>query len=114
MNAHCFVNDVKVQRFCFILLGEVRLWFQSLEQLNNITWPQLQNLFRQRYSKVGNTWEQLLHAWRSFSFDENTETVDSYVTWIRQVATLLGYKEPQSWEYSKTHFQQNYTVYCFQ
>ena len=69
MNAHCFVDGVKVQRFCLTLLGEARLWFQSLEPLNNITWPELQNLFRQRYSKLGNTGEQLFHAWRSFNFD---------------------------------------------
>ena len=55
----------------------------------------MQNLFRQRYSKLGNTQEQLFHAWRSFNFDENTETIDSYVMQIRQVATLLGYGEPQ-------------------
>ena len=54
MNAHCFVHGVKVQRFCLTLLGEVRLWFQSLEPIN-VNWPELQNLFRQRYSKVGNT-----------------------------------------------------------
>ena len=80
MNAHHFVDGVKVQRFCLTLLGEARLWFQFLEPLNNVAWPQLQNLFRQRYSKVGNTQEQLFHAWRSFSFDENTDTIDSYVT----------------------------------
>ena len=45
--------------------------------------------------------EQLFHAWRSFNFDENTETIDSYVTWIRQVATLLGYGEPQILEVFK-------------
>ena len=101
MNAHHFVNDVKVQRFCLTLLGEARLWFQSLEPLGNMTWPELQNLFRQRYSKLGNTCEQLFHAWRSFSFDENTETIDSYVTRIRQVATLLGYEEPQILEVFK-------------
>ena len=101
MNVHHFVDGVKVQRFCLTLLGEARLWFQSLEPLNNITWPELQNLFRQRYSKVGDTWEQLFYAWRSFSFDENTETIDSYVTWIRQVATLLGYEEPQILEVFK-------------
>ena len=28
-------------------------------------------------------------------FNENTETIDSYVMQIRQVATLLGYGEPQ-------------------
>ena len=54
MNAHHFVDGVKVQRFCLTLLGEARLWFQSLEPIN-VDWPELQNLFRQRYSKVGNT-----------------------------------------------------------
>ena len=72
-----------------------------LEPLNNITWPELQNLFRQRYSKVGNIQEQLFYTSRSFSFDENTETIDSYVTQIRQVATLLGYGEPQILEVFK-------------
>ena len=55
MNAHCFIDGVKVQRFCLTLLGEARLWLQSLVPLNNITWLELCNLFRQRYSKVGNT-----------------------------------------------------------
>ena len=95
MNAHHFNNDVKVQRFCLTLLGEARLGFHSLEPLEDTTWPQLQNLFSQKYSKLGNMHEQLFHAWRSFTFDENTETIDSYVIQIRQVATHLGYGEPQ-------------------
>ena len=37
----------------------------------------------------------LFHAWRLFHFDESTETLDSYVTHLRQVATLLCYGEPQ-------------------
>ena len=78
MNAHCFDNDVKVQRFCLTLLGEAGLWYHSLEPIN-VDWPELQNLFRQRCSKVGNTWEQLFHAWRSFHFDENTDTIDAYI-----------------------------------
>ena len=82
------------------MLGEARLWFQSLEPIN-VDWPELQKLFRQTYSKVGNTQEQLFHAWRSFSFDENTETRDSYVIQIRQVATLLGYEKPQILEVFK-------------
>ena len=61
----------------------------------------MQNLFRQRYSKVGNTREQLFHTWRSFSFDENTETIDSYVIQIRHVTTLLEYEEPQILEVFK-------------
>ena len=93
MEAHCFEEDIRVQRFCLTLLGEARLWYQSLEPLENTTWAQLQNLFRQRYSKLGNTHKQLFHAWRSFTFDENMETIDSYVIRIRQVATLLGYGE---------------------
>ena len=44
---------------------------------------------------------KLFHAWRSFHFDENTETLDTYVTCIRQVATLLGYGKPQILEVFK-------------
>ena len=46
MNAHHFVDGIKVQRFCLTLLGEARLWFQFLGPLDNVTWPELQNLFR--------------------------------------------------------------------
>ena len=81
MNAYHFVEGVKVERFCLTLLGEARLWYHSLEPIN-LDWQGLQNLFRQQYSKIGNTREQLFHAWRSFSFDENTETIDVYVTCI--------------------------------
>ena len=101
MNAHHFVNGVKFQRFCLTLLAGAGPWFQSLEPLDNVTWLELQNLFRQRYSKLGNTCEQLFHAWGSFSFDENTETIDSYVTRIRQVTVLLGYEEAQILEVFK-------------
>ena len=97
MNAHHFVEGVKVHSFCLTLLGEARLWYQSLEPIN-VNWQGLQNLYRQQYPKIGNTREQLFHTWRSFSFDVNTETVDAYVTCIRQVATLLGYEEPQTLE----------------
>ena len=54
MNAHLVVEGVKVQRFCLTLLGEARLWYHSSEPIN-VDWPELQNLFRQQYSKVGNT-----------------------------------------------------------
>ena len=50
---------------------------------------------------MGYTHEQLFHAWRSFIFDESTEAIDSYVMQIRQVATLLGYGEPQVLEVFK-------------
>ena len=39
--------------------------------------------------------------WRSFTFDENTETIDSYVIQIRQVANLLGYRQQQILEVFK-------------
>ena len=99
MNSHHFIEDVKVQRFCLTLL-EARLWHHSLEH-TNVDWQGLQNLFRQQYSKIGNTREQLFHVWRSFSFDENTETINVYVTHISQVAALLGYGEPQILEVFK-------------
>ena len=100
MNEHHFIKGVKVQRFCLTLLGEARFWYQSLEPIN-VDWQGLQNLFRHQYSIIGNTREQLFHAWRSFNFDENAEIIDVYVTCIRQVAALLGYGEPQILEVFK-------------
>ena len=67
----------------------------------NVDWQGLQNLFRQQYSKIGNTREQLFHAWQSFHFDENTETIDAYSTCIIQVATHLVYGESQILEVFK-------------
>ena len=100
MNVHHFNEGIRFQRFCLTPLGEARLWYQSLEPIN-ADWQELQNLFRQQYSKIGNTREQLFHAWRPFNFDENTETIDTYVTHIRQVAALLGYGELQILEVFK-------------
>ena len=102
MDIHNFQDQVKVQRFCLTLVGEARLWYQSLRSINT-DWVGLQNMFRQQYSKIGNTREQLFHAWRSFHFDKNTETVDAYVNHIRQVATLLGYQETQVQEVFKKY-----------
>ena len=61
MNAYHFLEDIKVQRFCLALVGEARLWHESLTPIY-IVWKGLKNLFRQQYSKIGNTREQLFHA----------------------------------------------------
>ena len=82
MDTHRFQDNDKVQRFCLTLTGEARLWYKSL-RLINADWLGLQNLFRQQYSKIGHTREQLFHTWRSFHFDENTEMIDAYVYCIR-------------------------------
>ena len=50
---------------------------------------------------MGNTREQLFYVWRSFCFNENSETLDAYVICIRQVAALLGYGKPQVLEVFK-------------
>ena len=65
MTTHGFPEAVKVQRFCLTLVGEARNWYATLEPLA-MTWPELQNMFRHQYSKIGNTREQLFHAWRLF------------------------------------------------
>ena len=99
-NTHDFPDGVKVQRFHLTLTGEDRLWYASLQPIA-MTWQELQNQFRRPYSKLGNTREQLFHAWRSFHCDENVEMPDAYVTRIRQVARLLGYGELQVLEVFK-------------
>ena len=111
-NTHDFPDGVKVQRFCLTLMGGARLWYASLEPIA-MTWPELQNQFRRQYSKLGNTTEQLFHVWRSFHYDENVETLDAYVTRIRQMARLLGYGEPQFWKYLRILYQIGCIGCCF-
>ena len=94
MEVHNFPEGEKVRRFRVTLTGEARLWYKSLTPIDN-DWPALQNKFRWQYSKIGNTPEQLFHAWRTFKFDENTDSVDSYVLRMSQVAAMLNYGEMQ-------------------
>ena len=102
MTTHDFPDDQKVRRFCLTLLGEARLWYETLgapqEQLD---WTGLQECYRQQYSKFGNTREWYFHAWRSFHFDEATDTIDGYIQKVKQVAALLNYGEPQILEFFK-------------
>ena len=93
MDTQNFQDQVKVQKFCLTLVGEARLWYELIRPIN-ADWEGLQHMFRQQYPKIGNTREQLFHVWRSFHFDENTETIDAYVHHIRQVANPLGYQDP--------------------
>ena len=88
MDTRRFQEDDEVQRFCLTQSGEARLWYKSLRPINT-DWAELQNLFRQQYSKIGNTREHLFHTWRSFHFNEITETMNAYIHCIRQVATFL-------------------------
>ena len=55
--------------------------------------------FRWQYSKIGNTPKQLFHAWRTFKFDENMDTID-YVLRMSQAAAMLNYGEMQILENS--------------
>ena len=41
MDTHEFLDQVKVQRFCLTLVGEARLWYESLRPLN-VNWDGLQ------------------------------------------------------------------------
>ena len=108
MDTHALTEVVKVQWFCLTLVGEARLWYESL-RLIALDLNGLQNHFRQQYSTIGITMEQLFHAWRSFHFNKNTEKLDVYFTHIRQVSTLLGYDKPQVLEVLKNTLPQDYT-----
>ena len=61
MDMHLFHEGVKVQRFCLILLGEARVWYESLRPINK-DWQASQIQFRQQYLKIGNT-RELFHVW---------------------------------------------------
>ena len=94
METHNFPEGEKVRCFCVTLIVEARLWYESLAPLDN-DWPTLQNKFRWQYSKIGNTPEQLFHAWRTFKFDENTDSIDSFVLRMSQAVAMLNYGEMQ-------------------
>ena len=100
METHNFSEDTKVRRFCLTLTGEARLWYKSIRPIE-MNWNALQECFRQQYSKFGSSREQYFHVWRSFTYDENTDTIDSYILKIKQVASLLNYGEPEILELFK-------------
>ena len=100
MDTHNFPDDQKVRRFCLTLTGKDRLWYETIRQVQ-FDWSTMQEHFRQQYSKFGNTREQYFHVWRSFQFDEATDTIDGYIHKVKQVAALLDYGEPQILELFK-------------
>ena len=95
-----FQRVSKSKDFCLTLVQEARLLYESLRPIA-LDRNSIQTQFRQQFSKIGNTREQLFHVWQSFYFHENSETLDSYVTCIRQVAVLLGNGKPQVLEVFK-------------
>ena len=103
METHIFPNDKKVRRFCLTLIGEARLWYESLRPIE-MGWEALPECFRQQYSKFGSSREQYFHMWRSFHYDKNTDTIDSYIFKIKQVASLLNYGEQEILELFKNTF----------
>ena len=96
-------------KFCLTLLDEDRLWYETLGA-QQLDWEGLQDHFWQQYSKFGNTREQYFHAWRSFHYDENTDTIDSYIYKVKQVAALLNYGESQILELFKKTLPSR--LYC--
>ena len=94
METHNFPDDTKVRRFCLTLTGEARLWYESIRPIE-MDWDALQEYFKQQYSKFGSSREQYFHVWRSFQYDENTDTIDSYILKIKQLASIFNYGEPE-------------------
>ena len=81
-------------------MAEARLWYEALGAVQ-LDWAALQDYLWQQYSKFGNTREQYFHVWRSFQYDESTDTIDSYIHRVKQVVALLNYGEPQIGSCSK-------------
>ena len=54
----------------------------------------------QQFSKLGHT-QELFQRWRSFHFDEATDTTDSYVFCLKQYVQMLEYNKEQGLELLK-------------
>ena len=100
MKTNNFPEEAKVQRFCLTLTGEDVLWYETLRP-KETDWMALQEHFRQQYSKFGSTRKQFFYVWRSFHYNKNTDTIDSYINKVKQVAALLNDGEPQILELFK-------------
>ena len=100
MNTHSFPEDTKVRRFCLTLTGEARLWYESIRPIE-MDWEALKECFRHQCYKFGTSREKYFHMWRSFQYDENTETIEPYILKIKQVTSLLNYGEPEILEFFK-------------
>ena len=94
-----FLQDVKVQRFFLTFMGEARLWYESLTPIAN-DWSALQENFRRQYSKIGNN-ESNYSMHGDHSTMMKIQTVEAYVSRIRQVVAMLGHGEPQILEVFK-------------
>ena len=101
METHNFPEDTKVRRFCLTLTGEARLWYESIRPIE-MDWNALQEcILDSNIPNSGSSREQYFHMWRSFTYDENTDTIDSYILKIKQVTSLLNYGEPEILELFK-------------
>ena len=100
METHDFPDDTKVRRFCLTLMGEARLWYETL-RLVQLDWAALQECFQQQYSKFDSTRDQYFHVWRSFHYAEDTDSNDPCVSKVKKVVALLNYGEPQILELYK-------------
>ena len=94
MDIHNLAADQRV-RFPLTLTCEASLWYQSKNPFQS-NWKELQERFRTQFSKIGNTREILFYVWTSFHLDSGI--IDPYVQRMRQVAGILNYGEPQSFE----------------
>ena len=100
MKRHNFPEDTNVRRFCLTLTGEARLWYESIRHIE-MDWDALQECFRQQYSNLVVRENSIFTYEDHFHYDENTDTIDSYILKIKQVASLLIYGEPEILELFK-------------
>ena len=76
-------------------------------------WNNQQRFFCGQFSKLGQTPEELSQRWKSFQFDETTDTIDSYLLRLKQCAQILGYNEGQVFELFKNTVPARYSYFLF-
>ena len=77
-------------------------WYESINPVgkDGNNWQP----FCRKFSKLGQTQEELLERWRLFQFDEATDTTGSFVLMLKQYAQILGHHKGKYLNFLKTPY----------
>jgi hypothetical protein len=93
MEQHQVKKKERVQFFKHTLDGKARVWYDNLDDSDNLTWAELSNQFSKHYSPQGRTPKQLCDKWDSLDFNPDTDDIDTFISEVKSTAKQLQLPE---------------------